>query len=252
MFFVDKNDFHLKKFLFFDFLFFTLQMNMVLNYSKIKISLLSLLLVVSFGIKAQYKSELPFSIYANGNYAVTYFDFNTPNAYFIEAGVRFNLFDGLQIGLQGTRHNFEKSFTTETAPIYAYTTTLTGIEFDVIYEFKVGKKLFIGPGIGLNFSKYYNTFTTNAATFVVDLPKPIYIYRYFFNARYPLGNIIDLQFGASINEAQSKYLDGIQTQKNFATDIFFGAHVGVLYHVGAKANKRRFSKSRKLRCPRFF
>ncbi len=224
---------------------------MKIDQTKIKLILLALVLVISFKVKAQ-RDQVPFSLYVNGNYALTMFDINTPTAFFFEGGLRFNIIGGLHVGLQGTYHSFVKSASPSPDPIKGYETTLTGGEVNLIYEFPVGSKLFIGPGVGLNVSTYTNSYTTSDATFKVALTKPIYVYRYFVNGRVPMGNLIDFQFGVSFNDAQSKYMDGFPAQKNFGTDVFIGTHVGLLYHVGAKANKRRFSKSRKLRCPRFF
>lgn len=220
------------------------------NYGKkINLILIAFLLLANINVMAQKK--MPFSIYLNANYAYTVFDVNTAKAGFGELGVRFNAFDGLQIGLQATYHQFTKDqFDLQAASLYS--TTLMGAELNALYEFKVQNDIFIGPGLGFNVSTFKNETTFNNEVKVSsNLTKPIYVYRLFVNARKALTSKFDIQGGLSWNMPQSKYMEGVALQKKgFDTDNFLGMHVGVVYHLGSKVPKR-FSRSRRLRCPRF-
>lgn len=196
-----------------------------------------------------------FSIYGNVGLSIANnFDYQPSNTSFGELGLKYHLFNGFSVGINGNAVYFRKSLNATDFVASYYTQYNAGGVF-AMYENEVIPKWFLGVGATLNFGifsgKIYDDYgaSLNQTSGILDnyLNKTVYNYVGFLNLRRHLTNRFDIQFGVSYNDFQSYYLDMYKTIDK--VDNYLIGYGGLVFKFGNSDGGGSRINSRKLSCP---
>lgn len=205
-------------------------------------------------IKAQIGFH-KFSIYGNAGLSVAdNFDYKTTNTSFGELGIKFHLFNGFSVGINGNAVYFKKALNSSDYIASYYTQYNAGGVF-AMYENEVITKWFLGVGGMLNFGiftgKIYDNYGSNlnqtSGILETYLNRTVYNYVGFLNLRRHLTNRFDIQFGASFNNFQSYYLDMYKTTEK--VDNYIIGYGGLVFKFGEANGEGVGINSRRISCP---